>query len=113
MLSFQIINATMKLKKKGKPDFFPQSQMHLDITNQTANLKYILEKIKVEWGEDYVIVTNNGIELEDSPATQGTDCTAFSSRLLIESSLILGEPWVKPVVQISSERKKMCLKRGT
>ena len=61
------------LSRSLKPDFFPQSQMHLDITNQTANLKYILEKIKVEWGEDYVIVTNNGIELEDSPATQGTD----------------------------------------
>ena len=37
----------------------------------TAHLEHILGVIHKRWGAEYTLVTSDGIELEDSPATQG------------------------------------------
>ena len=42
------------------------------MVESTANVEYILTLVQRRWGEDYIIVTNDGLQLEDSPATQGT-----------------------------------------
>lgn len=45
--------------------------MHLDLSDWTANVKHVLEEIQQRWGEDYVLVTLDGLELEDCEGTQG------------------------------------------
>ena len=63
-----------KVKKGGnrkKPEFLPISQAYIELTESTANLDHISSMVKRRWGDQYVIVTSDGIQLEDSPATQG------------------------------------------
>ena len=45
--------------------------MHLDISESNANVKHILEEVQQRWGEDYMLVTVDGLELEDCEGTQG------------------------------------------
>jgi hypothetical protein len=67
----KIIKANMTKNHKGKPDFEPLSQTFISLVEATANLDYILTTMQRRWGQDYRVVTGDGIELEDSPATQG------------------------------------------
>ena len=53
------------------PKLDPESQTYIDIGESTANLDYILTVVQRKWGGDIVIVTKNGLILEDSSATQG------------------------------------------
>ena len=69
--ALKIIKAKVHKKNKKKLDFEVQSATHFDITDSTANVACILDCVKRKWGEDYVIVTSDGIEIEDSPSTQG------------------------------------------
>ena len=60
------------IKSHGKkPEFQCLSQLYTDITDTTANVDYILTIVPRRWGEDYTLVTNNGLELLDSPGTRG------------------------------------------
>ena len=45
--------------------------MHIDLVDATANVEFVNGTIQKRWGNDYVVVTNDGLELEDVPATQG------------------------------------------
>ena len=47
------------------------SQLYTDISETTANVDYILTIVQRRWGEDYTLVTNDGLELLDSPGTRG------------------------------------------
>ena len=47
------------------------SQLNLSLTQETANVNYVTKAIKETWGEDYKLVTCDGIELEDSTTTRG------------------------------------------
>lgn len=44
--------------------------MYIDLKSDQVNLSYISHYIKQQCGEDYTIVTNEGVELEDSSVTQ-------------------------------------------
>ena len=46
-------------------------QTFIELVESTANLEHILPIVQKRWGPEYRIVTNDAIELEDSPATQG------------------------------------------
>lgn len=61
----------METSRNGKVDFIQEAQMHLDITQSTANVKHILDEVQQQWGEDYTLVTIDGLELEDCEGTQG------------------------------------------
>ena len=52
-------------------NFKLSSVAFIELVDGTANLGYISTVIKNKWGEDCVIVTNEGLRLEDSSATQG------------------------------------------
>jgi hypothetical protein len=39
--------------------------MHLDLTDQTAHLEYILAAVRDTWGSGYVLVISHAIEIED------------------------------------------------
>ena len=56
---------------RGRAEFTPTSQTYIDLLETTANLEHITDVIHRRWGSEYVLVTNDGLELEDSPATQG------------------------------------------
>ena len=53
--------------------------MHLDISESTANVRHILEEVQQRWGEEYMLVTLDGLELEDCEGTQGKQVAAQSS----------------------------------
>ena len=66
--SLKVVRA--KLTSGRKATFEPLSQMYIELVESTANLDYIHSILQRRWSAGYTIVTN-GIELEDSPATQG------------------------------------------
>ena len=70
--SFSLKMLKAKLTKNGrqKPDFEPLNQTYIELVESTANLEHILVLVRRRWGSEYTIVKNDGIELEDSPATQ-------------------------------------------
>lgn len=80
--SLKIVKARISSKHKGnsKPAFQPIGQMYVDITDSTANLQYIHACIQNQWGDEFTIATNDGLELEDSPATQGIYAECLRSR---------------------------------
>ena len=73
--SLKVVKATVTKKGRGKSDFQPISQMYIELTEATAHLEHILGVIRKRWGAEYTLVTTDGIEVEDSPATQGTPPT--------------------------------------
>ena len=54
-----------------KPEFNAIGQTHIDLVDATANVEFVTGTIQKRWGTDFVLVTNDGLELEDVPATQG------------------------------------------
>jgi len=60
----------------AKIEFSQEAQMHLDISE---NVRYILEEVQRRWGEEYMLVTLDGLELEDCEGTQGKQVAAQSS----------------------------------
>ena len=45
--------------------------MHIDVTENTAHVEHVLREVQQRWGENFVIVTADGLELEDCEGTQG------------------------------------------
>lgn len=71
--SLKVHRADMMRTNTRKPHFEQKQQMFLDLVEGTANVDYILANIHRKWGHEYRLVTSDGMQLEDSPATQGTD----------------------------------------
>ena len=69
--SVKIVRAKMERSQTGKVEFFQEAQMHLDVTESTANVQYVLNEVQQRWGEEYVLVTIDGLELEDCEGTKG------------------------------------------
>lgn len=67
----KIVQASMKRLSGGKMDFTPQNQTFVDVTEATANLHYVSSAIERKWGPEYVLVTADGLKLDDSSGTQG------------------------------------------
>ena len=71
-LSFsqKVVKATVQRPRRGKPEFQLTSQTYMEVTKATANVEHILGIISW-WGPEYTLVTNSGLEIEASTATQG------------------------------------------
>ena len=70
-VNIKIIQARMARKANGRPEFEPLSQTFVDVTDSTANVMYLTHIIKEKWGSMYVLVTNDGMRIEDGSGTQG------------------------------------------
>ncbi len=70
-VNIKIIRARMETSRSGKSEFTQEAQMHLDISESNANVQHVLEEVQQRWGEDYMLVTLDGLELEDCEGTQG------------------------------------------
>ncbi len=67
----KILKAEMSTSRTGKVDFEQSAQMHIDVTETTANVCHLLREVHQKWGEGYVLVTLNGLQLEDCEGTRG------------------------------------------
>ena len=45
--------------------------MHLDVAESTANVQYVVSEVQHCWGDQYVLVTIDRLELEDCEGTKG------------------------------------------
>ena len=54
-----------------KTEFMPQAQTFVDVTESTANVNYITSTVQRKWGSQYVLVTSDGLQIEDGSGTQG------------------------------------------
>ena len=67
----KIVQATLKRLSSGKVEFTAQNQTFIDVTEATANLHYVSTAMQRTWGVDYILVTADGLKLDDSSGTQG------------------------------------------
>ena len=71
------MQAIMDASHAGKVDFTPEAQMHLDIIESTAKVHHVTKEVQQRWGNQYRIVTADGLELEDCECTQGKSKSAL------------------------------------
>ena len=69
-VSVKIVKASFSFKN-GKAEFQKLGRTFISVSEATANDIYISSVIRQKWGEDYVLVTSDGLQLEDSSETQG------------------------------------------
>ena len=68
----KIMKAKMSAAKKGgKPDFQCTGQMYIELTDATANVGQVCEAVRRQWGTEYTVVSIEGLEIDDTVATQG------------------------------------------
>ena len=61
-VTVKIIRAKMERSQTGKVEFTQGAQMHLVVAESTANVQYVLTKVQQHWGDQYVLVTIDGLE---------------------------------------------------
>ena len=71
--SQKILKATMRRGGSGrrKPEFTTTGQTCIELTDSTASVEHILHLIKEWYGKGYILVTGDGVPLEESPETHG------------------------------------------
>jgi len=70
-INVKIVQANVTKSATGKLEFHKLGQAFIDVSEVTANVYYILGVVQKKWGDDYVIVTGDGLKIEDSSGTQG------------------------------------------
>lgn len=70
-INVKVVKATMTKLPNGKVKFNTESQTFVKLTESTANVPFISNVIQSGWGEKYMLVSNDGLEIEDSSGTQG------------------------------------------
>ena len=64
----------MESSRTGKVEFVQEAQMHIDLAESTANVEHVTKEVQQRWGPNYVIITSDGLQLEDCEGTQGRLC---------------------------------------
>ena len=59
------------MNKGRKVIFETLNQLHIHLTESTANVDFVLSTIQQAWGLDHITVTSDGLRIDNSPATQG------------------------------------------
>ena len=67
----KVVQASIRYLSNGKVEFSAMSQTHVDVTDATANVNFVNSAVQRKWGPEFVIVTSDGLKLEDSSGTQG------------------------------------------
>ena len=63
--------ATLTHSSNGKPHFSSEESLFIDVNEATANATYIEGVVQEEFGENFVIVSSDGLAIKDSSATRG------------------------------------------
>ena len=69
-VNVKVVRASMKRLANGKCEFANHGQTFVDVTESTSNVNYIRNAVQKRWGEEYTLVTADGLEIEDSSGTQ-------------------------------------------
>ena len=67
----KIIQASVRHLPSGKLEFSPQNQTFVDVMEATANLHYVSSAVQRKWGQEYTLVTSDGLKVDDSSGTKG------------------------------------------
>ena len=67
----KIVKADKKISAVGKADFFPLEAMYIELKASTANISYVRSVVQERWGEKYIVVSYDGMQIGDSSVTQG------------------------------------------
>ena len=71
-VNVKIAYATVKKKFGHKLDFKKIHQSFFKILESTANVHYLTQAVREKWGgENLILVTNDGMPIEDGSGTQG------------------------------------------
>ena len=70
-VSVKIMLANMRLGPQNKPEFTPIDVAYCEVTEDTANAPYISSFIKQQFGDNYVLTSNDGLEIKDFSGTRG------------------------------------------
>lgn len=75
----KIVQASIRHLPNGKMEFIAQNQTFVDVTEATANLHYVISAVQRKWGQDYVLVTSDGLKVDDSSWDKGyvRSCVEF------------------------------------
>ena len=76
-ISVKIAYATMK-RNGTKCEFRKLHQAFIKVGESTANVSYLTEAVKEKWGKDLILVTADGMPIEDSSGTRGEQCICTS-----------------------------------
>lgn len=66
--NLKVIKAQM-VRNGRKVEFKGKNQTFIGIVEITANVEYILKVVERRWGPDNILVTQDGLQLEDALAT--------------------------------------------
>jgi hypothetical protein len=69
--TLKIFKGTIVKKSNGHLAVERIGQTFVTITDSTANVPYLTHHVKEKWGQNYVLVSNDAIRIEDSSGTQG------------------------------------------
>jgi len=109
-LSIKVLKARMIVSKKGKKaEFEPTGTMYVAVTESTATVVKIREAVREQWETDYTVVSTEGFEIEDSPATQGItyDCHSLLFYYCFYRDCILEEPSQETLCSHLQQHKRM------
>ena len=68
----------MKKAEARRVTFDPIHQMYLEIRESTANVNYVTVAVMKKWGKGYLLVTADGLPLEDTDGTRGKSGNVYS-----------------------------------
>ena len=71
LIKIMKVNMTAAKKPGGKPEFQCTGQMYIELTDTTANVGQVCEAVRRQWGFVYMVVSVEGLEIDDTLAMQG------------------------------------------
>ena len=98
----------MQQNGRRKPDFQTTGQTYIELTETTANVEHIISVLSQRWGSGYTLVTNDGVPLEDSPATQGLLFISYRFSQLLFILIIMLLLILRPDVLEVSKKEAVC-----
>ena len=69
-MNVKVVQAHVSKSATGKLEFHRLGQAFIDVNESTANVFHITDVIQNKC-DDYVLVTGDGLQVEDSSGTQG------------------------------------------
>jgi len=70
-VNIKVVKASMTRLPTGKLEFAKLGQTFIDVDESTANVDHISGFIREKWGDDQVLVTADGLKIDDSSGTRG------------------------------------------
>lgn len=67
----KVVKANMKKLPNGKVEFEQLEQTHINLDDSSANINTVTNAVQAKWGPEYVVVTGDGLAVDDSSGTQG------------------------------------------